>query len=63
MAWWESAKSQIGNSKEKDFYADAAADVAALPTQEEDVEIGSTCLVIATSDVYILDSTRTWKVL
>ena len=63
MAWWESVKSQLNSSEEKDFYADAAADVADLPKMDDGIAPGSTCLVIATSDVYMLDSTDTWKVL
>lgn len=67
MAWWESPKSQLNNSKERSFYADTEADVANLPTSEEDypdgVEPGSDCLVIESSNVYILKSNRTWGVL
>lgn len=63
MAWWESVKSQLNSSEERDFYADAAADVADLPKKADGVAPGSTCLVIATSDVYMLDSTDNWKVL
>lgn len=65
MAWWESPKSQLNNSKERSFYADAEADVADLPTSDDDyepgVEPGSDCLVIETANVYMLDSTRTWS--
>ena len=65
MAWWESPKSQLNNSKERSFYADAEADVANLPTSEDDypdgVEPGSDCLVIETANIYMLDSTRTWS--
>ena len=32
MAFWESPKSQLGNSKERSFYADSESDVANLPT-------------------------------
>ena len=63
MAYWETAKSQIGNSKEKDFIADTVSDVSSLPTSEDEVAPGASCLVIETSDVYMLDSTGTWRVL
>ena len=46
MGWFIEPKSQGNNSKQKDFMADASADVANLPTQEEDVAPGSSCLVI-----------------
>lgn len=67
MAWWESPKSQLNNSKERSFYADAESDVANLPTSADDypdgIEPGSDCLVIESSNVYILKSDRTWGVL
>ncbi len=67
MAWWESAKSQLNNSKERSFFADEEADVANLPTTDEDypsgIAPGSDCLVVETSNVYILKSDRTWGVL
>lgn len=63
MAHWISPKDQVSNSKEKTFYADTVSDVANLPTEESEVAIGSTCLVIATGDVYMLNSSRTWEVL
>ena len=63
MAHWISPKDQTSNSKEKTFYADTASDVANLPTAESEVAIGSACLVIATGDVYMLNSSRTWEVI
>ena len=60
MAFWESPKSQLGNSKERSFYADAESDIADLPTTEDEVVPGSDCLLIETANVYMLDSTRTW---
>lgn len=60
MAFWESPKSQLGNSKERSFYADVESDIANLPTIEDEVAPGSDCLVIETANVYMLDSTRTW---
>ena len=65
MAFWESPKSQLGNSKERSFYADEESDVLDLPTSDDDypagVEPGSDCMVIETANVYVLDSTRTWS--
>jgi len=61
MAWWESPKSQLNNSKERSFYADAESDVSDLPVDPEVVVPGSDCLVIETSNVYILDSTYNWS--
>ena len=67
MAWWESAKSQLNNSKERSFFADEEADVANLPTSDEDypngIAPGSDCMVIESSNVYILGSDGTWGVL
>lgn len=67
MAWWESSKSQLNNSKERSFFADLETDVADLPTTDDDYEPGiapgSDCMVIESSNVYILKSDRTWGVL
>lgn len=67
MAWWESAKSQLNNSKERSFFADEEADVANLPTSDDDypngIVPGSDCMVIESSNVYILGSDGTWGVL
>lgn len=60
MAFWEDQDSQLKSSKKKSFVADSASDISSLPT-DDSVAIGSDCLVIATSDVYILDSTKTWS--
>ncbi len=45
--------------------ADSASDVANLPTFAEahNLKPGSNCLVIATSDVYMMQSDGTWKAL
>ena len=59
MAFWEDQDSQLKSSKKKSFVADSASDISSLPT-DDSVAIGSDCLVIATGDVYILNSTRTW---
>lgn len=42
-----------------EFVADAASDVSNLPVQPE-VATGSTCFVIATGDVYMLNSAGSW---
>ena len=68
MAWFESAKSQLNNSKERSFYADLESDVANLPNVNSDypggIAPGSDCLVIESSNVYILGSDgETWGVL
>ena len=61
MAVFIDPKEQVGNSKCLSFNADTAADVSSLPTTEDEVAIGSTCLVIATGDVYMLNSQRSWE--
>ena len=60
MGWFIEPKSQLNGSKQYDFMADTASDVSSLPTAEEDVAVGSSCFVIATGDVYILNSIRHW---
>lgn len=42
---------------------DTAADVADLPAFAESNRLkpGSTCLVVATSEVYMMKSDKTWK--
>lgn len=42
----------------KTYFVDAVADIAELP---KDTPIGSTCLVQATSEVYILTNAGQWK--
>lgn len=44
-----------------EFIADTEADMADVPTKN--CAIGSTCLVIETSNVYMLNNDREWKVL
>ena len=63
MAFWVDPKVKNGDNKQYDFIADKEADVNDLPTEEDKVEIGSSCLVITTANVYMLDSTRTWVAL
>lgn len=60
MGWFIEPKSQLNSSKQYDFMADTAADISSLPTTEDEVAIGSGCLVIATGDVYVLNSQRQW---
>lgn len=43
-----------------EFIVDAPSDVSSLPI---DVVPGSTCLVIDTSDVYIMGNNKEWKLL
>ncbi len=41
-----------------EYIADTEADIANLPTH---VAPGSTCIVIESSNVYMLDNTKTWR--
>ena len=43
--------------------ADSASDVADLPdfATEHNLKMGSSCLVIASGSLYMMDSTETWK--
>ena len=43
-----------------ELIADTDADVTSLSTHYAP---GSTCIVVASSSVYILDNTKTWKML
>lgn len=47
--------------KIEDYIADTLADLADLPTDFSDVAPGSTCLVIETSQVFMLNSEGEWK--
>ena len=40
-----------------EYITDSAADISTLPT---DVGPGSTCLVTATSEVYVLNTNKQW---
>lgn len=42
-----------------ELVVDTASDISSLPVQPE-FATGSSCLVIATGDVYILNSAGTW---
>lgn len=44
----------------KEFVADTEADVADLPTSSNEVDPGSTCIVVATSNVYMLNNQKEW---
>lgn len=52
-----------------EFIVDAPADVASLPTMTtpgggcQAVPFGSSCLVIATGDIYILNSSNIWTLI
>lgn len=44
-----------------DILADSNADIANLPTKASaGIEAGSTCIVVATSEVYILNNQDEW---
>ena len=43
-----------------EFVADTEADVQNLPTDLNKVYPGSTCIVVATSEVYMLNSSGAW---
>ena len=60
MIWFAEGSSQ-GNQAE--CRADAYADVADLPAfaTKNHLKPGSTCLVIDTSEVYMMDSLGNWK--
>ena len=64
---------QTPRGEQRAFFADAVSDISNLPTsstlgvkQGDDEESykcvlpGATCLVIATGELYMLDSTDTW---
>lgn len=46
------------NNDVKEFIVDDASDVDNLPT---DAAPGSTCIVISTADVYMLNNQKQWK--
>ena len=43
-----------------EFVCDTEDDIKNLPTEKNKVYPGSTCLVTATSEVYILNASRKW---
>ena len=63
MYWIDNNSSQGTN--QKTYFADGTSDIANLPVvipgvNDNEVGFGSKCLVIATSDVYILGSNNVW---
>ena len=61
MAFWVDPKVKMGNNRQYDFIADDESDVANLPTAEGEIEIGSSCLVIESANMYMLNSHRIWR--
>lgn len=60
MIWYKDGEQ---SGKQVELRADADADVARLPqfAEDHDLKPGSTCLVIGSSSVYMMDSTGTWR--
>lgn len=51
----------VSNSYVVEILADSDADIANLPTKASaGIEAGSTCIVVATSEVYILNNQDEW---
>lgn len=63
MIWF--ADESKTKSVQAELRADSTSDVPNLPdfATEHDLKPGSSCLVIATGTLYMLDSTETWKAL
>ena len=63
MIWF--ADESKTKSVQGELRADSSSDVADLPdfATEYDLKPGSSCLVIGTGALYMLDSTGTWKAL
>ena len=60
MAFWVDPKVKVGTNKMYDLVCDADSDIANLPTSEDEVEIGASCLSIESGDLYMLNSSRNW---
>lgn len=60
MAWIKTMYGNVVVAPISQFFCDAAADIANLPTN---VTMGSQAVVIATGALYVLDSTGTWTLL
>ena len=73
MYWIDETSKNFGSSHQVDFLCDTSEDISNLPTStapgvkqgDNDVSylpvaIGSSCLVIGESSLYMLDSTDTW---
>ncbi len=43
-----------------EFIADTIEDIALLPTSIKEVYPGSTCIVVSTSEVYMLNNNEEW---
>ena len=43
-----------------EFVADTEDDIKDLPTDPKEVYPGSTCIVVATSNVYMLNNNKEW---
>ncbi len=43
-----------------EFVCDTEDDIKNLPTEKNKVYPGSTCLVVSTSEIYILNASRQW---
>ena len=61
MGFWVDPKVKNGTNRQYDFIADDEPDVADLPTAEGEVEVGASCLVIESANVYMLNSQRVWR--
>jgi hypothetical protein len=74
--YWLDVNTTSAGTSQKNFFADSASDIINLPTMttwgkgpESDeypdinkpVFKGSSCLIVETSDVYILDSENNWS--
>ena len=64
MAIWFADESKT-YGVQAELRADGTSDVADLPdfATEHNLKAGSSCLVIASGALYMMDSTETWKAL
>lgn len=62
MAIWFEQTSKTYDCQ-AELRADSASDVSDLPdfAAEHNLKAGSSCLVIASGSLYMMDSTETWK--
>ena len=76
MYWLDTSQKYIGSPAQQSFYADSTDDIKNLPTSTKEgvkqgadstsyrkTAKGSQCLVIDSSEVYMLKSDDTWKLL
>jgi hypothetical protein len=74
MYWLDASQSYVGSPAQQAFYADEESDIQNLPTSKKEgvkqgkdttsykkTAKGSSCFVIATSEVYVLNSEDVWK--